>query len=169
MKKLFSLCLAVAVMLGMVACGGDTQNNDEIKPVEKSAADIYTELGNVVELPEMLQLNESLMLDYCGIEAADVKQAEVYICADSLKTDEFWLIEAVDEAAVTEIVDLAKARLKKKGEESITYSPEQYAVVEKAQLLQNGNHVILLVSPNVEDLATALVSVTGTTFDKVNQ
>lgn len=168
MKKLFALCLAILVVLGMTACGGDTQDNVDRKPVEKNVADIYVELGNVVELPEMLPLNESLMLDYCGIEVSDVKQAEVYICADSLKTDEFWLIEATNEEAAKKIVDLAKARLKTKGDESITYSPEQYAVVEKAQLLQNGNHIFLLVSPDVESMVTALESVTGTMFDKMN-
>lgn len=169
MKKLFALFLAALAALSMTACGGDTQNNGEsVKPVEKSVADIYTELGNAIELPEMLALNESLMLDYCGIEASDVKQAEVHICADSLKTDEFWLIEAVDEDAAKKIVDLAKARLKKKGEESITYSPEQYAVVEQAQLLQNGNHVILIVFPGAGAVVNTVEAITGTTFDKMN-
>ena len=40
-----------------------------------------------------------------------------------------------------------------KGEESITYSPEQYEVVQKAQVLTNGLYMALIVSPDVEALA----------------
>lgn len=168
MKRFFALTLALLLMLGLAACGGEETPDDTAKLVELAVADIYAKLGEKVALPEMLTVNEAMILDFCGIEEGDRKSAVVAICADSLKTDEIWVIEAADEAAAKRIVDLAKARLKKKGEESITYSPEQYAVVEKAQLLQNGNHVILLVSPEVQDLAAALESVTGTTFEKMN-
>ncbi len=168
MKRFLALSLALLLMLGLAACGGEERPKDTVKPVEMAVADIYTQLGEKVVLPEMLTVNESMILDFCGIEEKDRKNAVVAICADSLKTDEIWVIEAADEAAAQRIVDLAKARLKKKGEESITYSPEQYAVVEKAQLLQNGNHVVLLVSPEVQSLATALETITGTTFEKMN-
>ena len=168
MKRFFALSLALLLMLGLTACGGEEKPDDTAKPVEMAVADIYTQLGEKIALPEMLTVSESMILDFCGIEENDRKSAVVAICADSLKTDEIWVIEAADEAAAKRIVDLAKARLKKKGEESITYSPEQYAVVEKAQLLQNGNHVILLVSPDVQPLATALEAITGTTFEKMN-
>lgn len=168
MKRIFALSLALLLMLGLAACGGEEKPNDTVKPVETAVADIYAQLGEKVALPEMLSVNEAMILDFCGITEADRKSAVVAICADSLKTDEIWVIEAADEAAAKRIVDFAKARLKKKGEESITYSPEQYAVVEKAQLLQNGDHVILLVSPDAQALAAALETVTGTTFEKMN-
>lgn len=168
MKRILALSLALLMMLSFAACGEEEKPEDPVKPVEMAVADIYSQLGDKIALPEMLTVNEAMLLDFCGIEEKDRKSAVVAICADSLKTDEIWVIEATDEAAAERIAGLAKARLKKKGEESITYSPEQYAVVEKAQLLQNGNHVILLVSPDVEDLANALASVTGTTFEKMN-
>ena len=168
MKRILTLSLALLLVFGLAACSGEEKPDDTVKPVEMAVADIYTQLGEKVVLPEMLTVNENMILDFCGIEESDRKSAVVAICADSLKTDEIWVIEAVDEAAAERIVALAKSRLKKKGEESITYSPEQYAVVEKAQLLQNGNHVILLVSPDVDAMATALATITGTTFEKMN-
>lgn len=158
MKRLIVLCLALVMAFSLAACGNhDSDNTDPSEsnntPVALDVQEVYTKVGQAVEMPEMLALNESLMLDYCGIAAEDVKQAIVYICADSLRTDETWLIEAVDEAAAKRIVDLANARLKTKGDESITYSPEQYAVVEKAQLLQQGNYIALFVSPDAEAMA----------------
>ena len=114
---------------------------------------VYDKMASAVQIPEMLKLEDSMMLDYCGIDAAKTKQAVVQICADSLRTDEIWLLEATDETAAKELMDAANERLRKKGEESITYSPEQYAVVQKAQLIQAGNYVVLIVSPDVDTLA----------------
>lgn len=155
MKRLIVLCLALVMAFSLAACGNNDSDNTEPSgtAVEMDMQEVYTKVGQTVEIPEMLALNESLMLDYCGIAAEDVKQTIVYICADSLRTDEIWLIEAVDDAAAKRIVDLANARLKTKGDESITYSPEQYAVVEKAQLLQQGNYIALFVSPDAEAMA----------------
>lgn len=168
MKRILALSLALLLVFGLAACGGEEKPKENAKPVEMAVADIYTRLTEVIAMPEMLVVGDGMIVDFCGIEESDRKSAVVAICADSLKTDEIWVIEAVDEAAAERIVALAKSRLKKKGEESITYSPEQYAVVEKAQLLQNGNHVILLVSPDVDAMATALATITGTTFEKMN-
>lgn len=168
MKKIMVLCLACLLVMGMAACGEPAENNDNTAAVNTAPADIYAQLKDKVTQPEMLELDESLMLDYCGIRKEDVQQAVVAICADSLRTDEIWILNATDKAAADKLIDLAEKRLKKKGEESITYSPEQYAVVEKAQILQNGNYVILLVSPSVADMANAVNTITGATFQKVN-
>ena len=155
MKRILALCLAVLLLLSLCACAPQEEKAPEQTAKEMNMETVYETLQNAATLPEMLQLDEGLMLDYCGIRAEDVKQAVVVICADSLRTDELWLIEAKDADAAEAIAELAKSRLKKKGEESITYSPEQYAVVEKAELLQTGNYIALLVSPDVVALETA--------------
>ena len=144
MKRLFMMIMAALMVFSLAACGGGEAA--EVKQMDMQQ--MYASIQEAVQMPEMLNLDETLMLDYCGIRSEQVKQAVVVICADSLRTDELWLLEAVDEDTAKELVELANTRLRKKGEESITYSPEQYAVVEKAELLQLGNYVILLVSPD---------------------
>ena len=168
MKRIFALSLALLMIFGLAACGTEQNPQEGAKPVEMAVADIYAQLNEKIAMPEMLVVDSDMIVNFCGIEESDRKSAVVAICADSLKTDEIWVIEATDAAAAERIVDLAKARLKAKGDESITYSPEQYAVVEKAQLLQNGNYVILLVSPDVDSMVAALENITGTTFEKMN-
>ena len=127
MKKIMCVCLAL-MLLCVAGCGEQAASLD--------MNTLYGDLTAAVEMPQMLELNEGLMLDYCGIQAADVKQARVLICADSLRTDEIWLLEATDANAADRLAALAEKRLGKKGEESITYSPEQYKVVQKAQLIR---------------------------------
>lgn len=152
MKKAVLFILSVFVALTLASCGGDA-NNDNAAAVSLDVNAVYGKFSEAVALPEMLELDADLMLDYCGIRAEDIKEAVVVICADSLRTDEIWVIDAKDTAAADTIVQLAEKRLEKKGEESITYSPEQYAVVEKAELLRQGNYVTLIVSPDAADLA----------------
>jgi len=126
------------------------QEEQEPEAPAESAVDleaVYEALVSGTDMPDMIRLDEGMMLDYCGIEAADCRQAVVVICADSLRTDEVWLLEAVSEEAAAALVELAGFRLEMKAEESISYSPEQYEVVQKARLVQNGVYVALLVSP----------------------
>lgn len=153
MKKLICLILSLLLLLSVAGCQGET--------VKMDMQAVYADMGKAVQIPEMLELNESLMLDYCGIRAEHVKQAVVLICADSLRTDEIWLLEAKDAASAKALMELAQKRLTKKGEESITYSPEQYKVVEKAQLLQVGNCIALLVSPDVDAMVKVFNQAAG--------
>lgn len=168
MKKITVLLLCALMLVSLVACGGESDAgnaasgnvvSDNTVTLDVTAA--YEKLTQAATLPEMLELDAGMMLDYCGIKEADVTAAKVLICADSLRTDEIWLIQAKDAAAADTIVKLAEKRLEKKGEESITYSPEQYAVVEKAELLRQGNFVALIVSPDVATLADAFRQYAG--------
>ena len=158
MKKITVLLLSVLMLVSLAACGGESGSGNAAS-LDVTAA--YEKLTQAATLPEMLELDAGLMLDYCGIKEADVTAAKVLICADSLRTDEIWLIQAKDAAAADTIVKLAEKRLTKKGEESITYFPEQYAVVEKAELLRQGNFVALIVSPDVAPMADAFRQYAG--------
>ena len=144
MKKYIALLLAV-LMLCLAGCGGkdQTKNVIDVQSVYDSMADL---------LPEMLPMDEAMMLNFCGIKAEQCKQVVVAVCSDGLRADEVWLIEAVDEGALEELKDLADGRLTRKGEESITYSPEQYEVVKKAEVITAGNYLAVLVSPDVDAL-----------------
>lgn len=157
MKRLFAMILAVVMLLSLVGCGSDTneETQPETLPQESlTPADmekIYEAMAE--KMPEMIRMDETTMLNFCGIQAQDCVQVVAAICADGLITDEVWLIEAKDEAALERLKTLAESRLQMKGEESITYSPEQYEVVQKAQVLTNGLYMALIVSPDVEALA----------------
>ena len=145
MKKVFVFLLAV-LMVVMAGCGG--QKN---KVAEMNMQEVYDSF--VPSLPGMLIMDESMMLNFCGIEAAMCKQAVVAVCSDGLRADEIWLIEATDAKTLEELEALAQSRLTRKGEESITYSPEQYEVVQAAQVLTAGNYLAVIVTPEAAALA----------------
>lgn len=146
MKRVIALLLA-ALTLCLAGCGSKDSGSD----VQMDVQAVYDSMVPV--MPEMLAMDEMMMLNFCGIEAEMCAQAVVSVCFDGLRADEVWLIEAKDADALKQLQALAQSRLERKGEESITYSPEQYEVVQKAQVITAGNYLAVLVSPDVEQLA----------------
>lgn len=144
MKRYIALLLAV-LMLCLAGCGGKNEANVEI-----DVQSVYDSM--VAKMPEMLVMDESMMLNFCGIQADMCNQAVVAVCFDGLRADEIWLIEAKDADTLKQLESLAASRLERKGEESITYSPEQYEVVQKAEVITVGNYLAVIVSPDVSDL-----------------
>ena len=148
MKKMLSLLLIVTIMLSMTACGAA-----EAKEVALDS--VYKEL--LETMPEMILIEDADMrLNLLGIQAEDCAQVITAVCSDGLRTDEVWLIEAKDAAALERIAALAESRLFAKAAESETYSPEQYAIVQKAVTVTEGLYFALLVSPDVDTLKVAV-------------
>lgn len=157
MRKFVCFLLAALMLLSLCGCGGNAAPAATETPTEAEApvqVDLQALYETVAQkMPEMILLDEAMMLNFCGIAKEDCAAAVVATCADGLKTDEIWLIEAVDEAALERLQAMAETRLRMKGEESITYSPEQYAVVQKAQTITKGLYLAVVVSPDVEELS----------------
>jgi hypothetical protein len=149
MKRICALILAFAAVLSMAACGGNAEAG---KNVDLNA--LYETMDQT--LPDMLRLEDAdTVLNFFGIQSEDCVQMVTAICADGLSADEVWLIEATDAEALARIEELAKNRLVAKEEETVSYAPEQYKVVQKAELLIEGNYLALLVSPDVQTLKAA--------------
>lgn len=143
MKKTISLLLVLTMVLGLAACGS---KKEEAKTVDVAALyDSYTQY-----LPEMFFPDEDTLLNFLGIQASDCAQYKVAICAEGLRADEVWLIEAKDQAALENLQQLAQTRIQAKLDETVTYVPDQYVIVEKAQILTNGLYLALLISPDVD-------------------
>lgn len=159
MKRFATILLAAAMLLSLCACGGQETPETTAAPTEAPTTEpVPVDLARVYDtvsgqMPEMILLDETMMMNFLGIAAEDCAVAVVATCADGLRTDEIWLIEAADEAALERLKTLAETRLRLKGEESITYSPEQYAVVQKAELITSGLYLALVVSPDVDTLS----------------
>ena len=143
MKRIFALILAFAMLLALAACGGSAAKSVDL-------TQIYAEYEST--LPDMLVLDETTMLNFVGVKAEDCSQVVIAVCANGLRTDEVWLVEAKDAAALERIQALVNSRLAAKEDETISYAPDQYAVVEKAEILNDGLYLAFLVSPDVDTL-----------------
>lgn len=145
MKKVISLLLILSMALSMAACGG---KKEAAKSIDVNA--LYESYSQY--LPEMFYPDEDTMLNFLGVKAEDCAQYKIAICAEGLRADEVWLIEAKDEASLETLRQLAQTRIEAKLEETVSYVPDQYVIVEKAELVTNGRYLALLISPDVEAL-----------------
>lgn len=145
MRKLITLLMILVLALSMAACNSKAPSAE---PVDLRA--IYEEYAP--SLPEMLVLDEDTMLNFLGIQASDCTQVVAAISAGGMAADEIWLIEAKDKDAFDRLVQLVNVRLAAKEDETISYAPDQYVIVEKAQILTKDLYIAFLVSPDVDNL-----------------
>lgn len=152
MKRMIAWILAALLMLSMTACGGNSEPTEAAKePVDLAA--LYESFGEY--LPAMMQMDETTMLNFLGINAEDCTQVIAAITADGLAADEVWLIEAMDEEALERLKTLAETRLSAKKDETIEYLPNEYVIVEKGVILTEGLYLAFLVSPDVDSMMAA--------------
>ena len=81
-----------------------------------------------------------------GIDSADVKQSFAYVDSTGIKGDEIVFFEGKDAAAAKRIKEKLDERYKQKEVEMKDYLPEEYAVLKKCNVNQNGNYVSMLLS-----------------------
>lgn len=146
MKKL--ICLVLVLALSLTACGGK-----EEKTVSVDLGALYESYGDY--LPDMFAMDEASMMNFLGIDTQDCANYQVAICGDGMRADEVWLIEAKDEAALENLRELAETRIQAKLDETVSYAPDQYVIVEKAELITNGLYLALLISPDVDAMKAA--------------
>lgn len=162
MKRMIAGLLTLMMLL--TGCGAAAENSETGetpgKVVTIDVVQLYSQL-ETVGMPEMLELDESMRLNLYGIRAEDVKQVKVAVASDGLRADEIWLVEAVSEEAAQTIKGLADSRIRQKDLESITYSPEQNAIVKKAVVAAEGSFVYMICSPDVEKMVVAIDAYVG--------
>lgn len=144
MKKFICMIIALCLLLSMAACGSKEQD------VSLDVAALYEDYQQY--LPEMFFPDDATLLNFLGIRAEDCVQYKVAICAEGLRADEVWLIEAKDDAALETLTNLANARIQSKLDETETYAPDQYLIVQQAVVLTHGRYLVLFISPDVETL-----------------
>lgn len=156
MKRLTAIIILTAMVLTLAACGSKAPAETKAPEGPVDLAALYEKL--TAKMAPMVQLDETMMLNFYGIAAADCQQAVVAICEDGMKADEVWLLQAKDADAEKNLAELADLRLKSKADETESYAPDQYAVVQKAELIQRGGYIVMLVSPDVAELKTIVDS-----------
>lgn len=156
-KRIIAISVILALIFSFCSC--TPQKQDEEKNTEKTEAQTNTNIDLkkvyddcIAKMPEMLSLDNEMILNFCGINVEDCAECYISICADSLRADEVWLVKVKDVNSSQKIVDLAKARIQAKADESITYSPEQYAIVQKAEIITQGEYIAVIVSPDVSTI-----------------
>ena len=144
------LALLLLLLMALSACAAPAAPARPDAP--RDLASVYQKMEESGALPPMVSVPLSMVPDFYGIEEEMLSDSLFKVSSDSLLADEVVLIRARDEAAAMAILALLNERMATKADEAKDYSPEQYAIIGKGQVLSQGLELALLVSPQVEKL-----------------
>lgn len=149
MKKLISLVLAAAVVLGLSACGTSGKASGPDFQV-RDAMDAMLELAGA---DDMMFLSDGDMLDYYGIKAEDMEQFSAAISSTGISAKEIVLVKAAGEDAAKSIQKQLDKRVANRMAEFENYLPYQFDIAANySQVRRDGVYVSLIISSELEGL-----------------
>lgn len=143
MKKLLILTAAVlALCVLLCAC---SENSNAAKPL----SDVFTQIKSEVTLSDMVEFSDVAELDrFYGIAAEDVDQFAGGINNSGVNQEEIVLIKATGADAAERIRTALSNRYQSKLNETKSYNPEQYAIIEGCSVDADGNYISMILSEN---------------------
>ena len=126
------------------------------KETEKGMQEIYQEIIETVEQPEMVTLNDNYIANYYGM---DLSLLEDYLFAsaeDVIYADTIVLIKVKEESSTQTIKDVLDTVIAQKKLELENYLPEQFQVVEKSEIVVTGSYVYLVISEKAEEIQSVI-------------
>ncbi|MBR6766523.1 MAG: DUF4358 domain-containing protein [Clostridia bacterium] len=158
MKKYIALILIAALSLMLCACGKKTEAPapTAVPTAEPTKAPVSADLAAAMAKftfdGEMMELSASDLLDFYGIEEADVKQYAACIATTGIDCDEVVLIEAVSAEAAARVKTALDNRYQAKLNETDNYLPDENAIIKTCSVAISDNYVSMIVAPNAADL-----------------
>lgn len=123
------------------------ENNETV-----SLSDVFSQISNEVELPEMVELNEKLLMRYYGIEVSDTSDFAGGVDSSGVGQDEIVLIKAADESKVDAIQQALQTRYDSKLTQQENYNPDEAEKIRNCKVEVKGDYVTLIISGNADKI-----------------
>ena len=144
MKRILSFVLMALIIFTVSSCG-------EAKVKDFKLSDISDELNQKVEFSELFPMSSDDLFQDTGINESMYKDSVMLIPTDSLLANRMFFFEAVDSDKAAFIEKKLKNYLEQQKVASQDYSPEMYAVFNKASVVRSGNYVHLVVVDEISE------------------
>ena len=118
--------------------------------------EIYQEIMEIIEQPEMVILNDNYIANYYGV---DLSLLEDYLFAnaeDVIYADTIVLMKVKEEASAQAMKDVLDNMIAQKKLELENYLPEQFQIVEKSEVVVSGSYVYLIISEKAEEIQSVI-------------
>lgn len=152
MKKFRTAALALAAVMAlslMLSACGSKKNEAVNVPV----SDIWDKIAEKVELPSMMDMDETVLSDLYYIDAADLADYVGKMPMMNVHATEFFIAKVNDGKMET-----VKAAIEKRHEDLIAqwemYLPAQLELVQNAKIVENGNYILFAIAQDVENVVS---------------
>lgn len=129
-------CMAVLLFAGCSSTETTWENIDE-------TAQALLQSGEFED--ELTAAEESVALDYYGIDQSKVENCVFYV-GTGATAEEIAIFEATDQEAAKELVELAKKRVEEQTESFRSYNPDELTKLENAVIETRGTKVAVCIS-----------------------
>lgn len=152
MKKMTALLLCVLLVLGLAACGGESETKtvDLIAVRDKLYADI--------PVSDPVELSTDRLTSLYGITADSVKANASFFVMSDIFPATIIMIEAVDAAAADDIAAKLQTALDSLKQQSQSYDAESYAIAQACSVMRDGNYVAMFFSEDGAAMETVYKS-----------
>ena len=133
-------------LIGILFLVGCSSNND------RSPKDIYSSIERSVQLPAFIEMDEEYLTDYYNLDFSRIDDFVYVQNEDSLKVDTIIIIETKDRDYVDFVKITLNNILEQMRAETQSYSPENYNIIKKSEVVVSGNLVYLVMSKDYDQI-----------------
>lgn len=154
MKHIRTYLLAVCLVLVLTSCGGTPSGQDSAETdwtVQQMASAVW-EAGTRLEGTEILpgdELYDTYLTTSYGLDAAQVTESAIWV-AGGTSAQEVAVFRLAEDASGEEISETLRTFLENRTGAFTGYLPEEAALLESAEVVSQGDYVVLLACENTE-------------------
>lgn len=152
-KPIIAVALILCIALMLCSCSA------KAAPL----SDIFSQIKAETGLTDLVEFDDVSDLERLyGIDAADVREFAGGVNNSGVDQEEIVLIKATDLDATLRIESALNNRYNSKLNETKSYNPEQYAIVEKCAVEVRDDQISMIISPNADAIKSIYTKGIGT-------
>lgn len=136
--------------------GQSVEEPSEDEKASLSVEEVYQKIGQEVSLKSPACMDEDFISNYYGMDTDALEEYVFSISEDAAQAETVIIMKVKDAGDTAEIADALQEVVEEKKEEMRDYIPEQFAIVEKSEVVTKDNYVWLVISEN-EDRITSVI------------
>ena len=168
--------MAVLAVVALVCCGcgkedagasetpaGDSETEQSVEDMPEengkealSVEEVYQEIEREVSLKSPACMEEDFISNYYGMDTKALEEYVFSISEDAAQAETVIIMKVKDGEDMAKIAESLQAVVEEKKGEMENYIPEQFAIVEKSEVVTRDNYVWLVISEN-EDTITSVI------------
>ena len=145
-NRLFALLLTGILSLSLLAACG---KKDDAKEIDIPA--LWTTITEKVELPDLMELDDTTLKDIYGIDPADLESYTARIPFMNVQATEFFIAQ-VQPGQMDTVKAALEARQATLQSQWSQYLPAQLELVENYKLVTSGDYILFAVTEYADDV-----------------
>ena len=149
--RISAVILVMTMLLQFFGCsgGGETLSDPE---------EMYSFISENAAFPSMEDVDAEAVRDIYGIDLDKISRYVLRISEDKSIADEVAIFETADPEYLSTLDRLLSSRLNMAARAARDYSPEQYEIILKAEVVSRGRYVFFIVNSESASLTRSLLN-----------